>query len=354
MKCPKCGYLGFETTDRCRNCGYDFSLTPPPASAELRLRTAEPGGPFADLELRHEEEGEAASLDAFETTIDEPDLSDTRDPLELSEPSPLDRLVGVDPEPVETPAPAEEPAAPGRRDSRDQAARDRIHSAVAARVPDFPTDTPAPPPADPDELPLFPPPAGNPLAVRRATVEAPRARRTTTRPARMEMPPLPLSPDVETPAPSGTVGRAPRKADAPIIDASAGARLAAALVDLALLATIDIVVLWLTLRIVGLETTWEDLATLRPIPMTAFFVLLGFLYVAGFTLGGGQTIGKMAAGIRVIGDDGRGVDVSGAVVRGAGCVLSVLLLGLLFVPALLSADRRAPYDRVAGTRVVKA
>ena len=26
MKCSKCGYLGFETGDRCRNCGYQFSL----------------------------------------------------------------------------------------------------------------------------------------------------------------------------------------------------------------------------------------------------------------------------------------------------------------------------------------
>jgi len=26
MKCPKCDYLGFETGNRCRNCGYDFSL----------------------------------------------------------------------------------------------------------------------------------------------------------------------------------------------------------------------------------------------------------------------------------------------------------------------------------------
>ena len=27
MKCPKCGYLGFESGDRCRNCGYEFSLS---------------------------------------------------------------------------------------------------------------------------------------------------------------------------------------------------------------------------------------------------------------------------------------------------------------------------------------
>ena len=37
MKCPKCGYLGFETTDRCRNCQYDFSLTPFAADPELTL-----------------------------------------------------------------------------------------------------------------------------------------------------------------------------------------------------------------------------------------------------------------------------------------------------------------------------
>ena len=53
MKCPKCGYLGFETSDRCRNCGYDFSLAVSvDAPAELPLRSAEdPGAPLADLHL---------------------------------------------------------------------------------------------------------------------------------------------------------------------------------------------------------------------------------------------------------------------------------------------------------------
>src|SRR5215467_6220015 len=27
MKCPKCGYVGFEDLGRCRHCGYDFSLS---------------------------------------------------------------------------------------------------------------------------------------------------------------------------------------------------------------------------------------------------------------------------------------------------------------------------------------
>ena len=31
MKCPKCAYLGFDTGERCRNCGYDFSLMTRPS-----------------------------------------------------------------------------------------------------------------------------------------------------------------------------------------------------------------------------------------------------------------------------------------------------------------------------------
>ena len=56
MKCPKCGYLGFETTDRCRNCGYDFSLAAPAPAVELPLRgVAAPDAPLVDLELREDE-----------------------------------------------------------------------------------------------------------------------------------------------------------------------------------------------------------------------------------------------------------------------------------------------------------
>ena len=36
MKCPKCDYLGFETGDRCKNCGYDFSLLAAPEPAARR------------------------------------------------------------------------------------------------------------------------------------------------------------------------------------------------------------------------------------------------------------------------------------------------------------------------------
>lgn len=47
MKCPKCDYLGFETGDRCKNCGYDFSLmaAPEPAMPDLPLREPAPAAP---------------------------------------------------------------------------------------------------------------------------------------------------------------------------------------------------------------------------------------------------------------------------------------------------------------------
>ena len=43
MKCPKCDYLGFETGDRCKNCGYDFSLAADtaPRDRDLPLREVE-------------------------------------------------------------------------------------------------------------------------------------------------------------------------------------------------------------------------------------------------------------------------------------------------------------------------
>src|SRR5579884_2152395 len=52
MKCPKCGYLGFDHVDRCRNCGYDFSLATDVPEAELPLRSKPPQtDTFPDLAL---------------------------------------------------------------------------------------------------------------------------------------------------------------------------------------------------------------------------------------------------------------------------------------------------------------
>src|SRR5262252_8304495 len=52
MKCSKCGYLGFESGDRCRNCGYEFSLAESYDLPDLTIRrdAAQPDEP-RDLAL---------------------------------------------------------------------------------------------------------------------------------------------------------------------------------------------------------------------------------------------------------------------------------------------------------------
>jgi len=312
MRCPKCGYLGFETTDRCRNCGYDFSLASPLSTSELPLRPTSDEGPLGDLDL-----ASPGSDDVLSSTDANASGFGRRVPRQ----------------PVPAPAVSAPPA------SAPTAAAPSEVGAVAAE--------------SADDLPLFAPrPAGTPLAVRRSGAEVPKARRTT-RPVRFEEPVLPLVSEApEAGDPPAVLSRGPRPA-APEA-ARPLARLVAALVDLALLGGIDLSVVWLTLRIAGLEATAEDLGTVQLVPMAAFFAVLAFLYLVGFTLGGGQTIGKMVTGIRVTGDDGRGVDLTGAVVRALGCLVSVLTLGVLYIPAFLSAGRRAVHDRLAGTRVVNA
>ncbi len=309
MKCPKCGYLGFETTDRCRNCQYDFSLTPFPTESELTLHGAEdqreaPG----DFELPAlERPGDSAAAPRFD----------------------LDRLFG-DPATDEVPPAALPPAAAMR------ASEPRVSTADSA----LPFD----------DAPLVPPPAARtPLAVRRSTPEFPRNRPRTTRPVRTDS--LKLE---SAPSKSNEVAAASAETVASLMAMpSRGVRIGAGLIDLVLLVGIDAAVLFLTLRITGLQNTLEDLRVLPPVPFVGFLAILAFGYVAAFTVAGGQTIGKMALSLRVIGDDGRPLDAAGGMLRALGCMLVPITLGLSFLPALLASDHRALHDRLAGTRVVQ-
>lgn len=315
MKCPKCGYLGFEATDRCRNCGYDFSLATPlstPSSsspaAELPLRASRPETSMVDLALRTDDDDDGPLMGLAEPSM----------------PAPPVRTV---------PAFAKSTARP---------------NVAVVRAPE-PGPAPEPEPEPADDLPLFAPrPAGTPLAVRRTT-DVPKSRRTT-RPIRVEPAELPWVDDDSSAPESEAVTRHAR-VTSPVL-AGPVARLGGALIDASILLAIDAVVVALTLRLAGLPFTLTDAARLRPVPLVAFFLVMAFLYLVGFTLAGGQTIGKMATGIRVTGDDGRGVDLTGAVVRAVVGIASFLTLGLLFAPALVTAERRSVHDRLAGTRVV--
>ena len=153
MKCPKCGYLGFETTDRCRNCGYDFSLAAPATTAELPLREPSTKRRWPTWPCATGRQPTASTVSLHEREAAGFGRAERR---------------RVTPPPL----PAT-PAGPARRPGNRR--------------------LPAPIEDSAEDLPLFAPrPAGTPLAVRRQGHEVPKARRTTTRPVRQNAPALPL------------------------------------------------------------------------------------------------------------------------------------------------------------------
>ena len=346
MKCPKCGYLGFETSDRCRNCGYDFSLSVAvEPSAELPLQPRDgAAGPLADLSL-----GEPAELSG-------------RPAAGLD----LDRLIGVSAEP-EAPL-VSRPAAPTR--STPPVERLRPESPLASAAPSAPAivDRPsaeageategelplfAHPGHDADDVPLItaPRPVRPPLSVRRATPDVPRGRSRTRVTPRRDDPSLELDPVSGDPASGDTAPASPRLAT-DLRSARVFHRATALLVDTVLLGAINAGVLYFTLAIAGMQV--NEVRTLPVIPLIAFLLILDGGYLIAFTTAGGQTIGKMLTGIRVMGDDGRRVDTAGAVLRTVGCLVTVMSLGIGYLPVFFSADGRALHDRIAGTRVVES
>ena len=75
-------------------------------------------------------------------------------------------------------------------------------------------------------------------------------------------------------------------------------------------------------------------------------------YFIVFVGGCGQTPGKMLLLITVVRWDGAPAGYGRALVRWVGYWVAMLPLGLGFVPAFFTADRRGLHDWMAGTRVV--
>ena len=292
MKCPKCSYIGFEATDRCRNCGYDFTLAredhPTPV---LALRSGEADGPLTDLALR--------------ATPAAPRSSSARAPLDL------DRVIGE-------PQGSDLPLFDG--DAREPA--DELASPAAA-----PRRAPARRPA---------PDSGRPRRPRE-TDEGSAATLDLPLPEAREAAPVA---DARASAPRVELGPAPP-----------GPRVLAALLDTLLLASIDVLVVYFTVRLVGLALAeWTALPLL---PLAAFVLLLNGGYLVAFTIAGGQTIGKMAFGLRVVPESDGYLSLGRAVVRAFGAIASACCLGAGLLPALLQEGGRSIPDRLADTRVIR-
>jgi uncharacterized RDD family membrane protein YckC len=298
MKCPMCDYIGFEAADRCRNCGYEFPrATSEPQVADLAIVDRGPEGALQDIPMRH-------GVVAARSAPREPDIDKVLQNL--------DRVIGEN---------------------------------RSADLPLFGEDAP-------ELAPLMDGTAAprRPLSVRRTTPDPARLKPKPVRhhaqaPQALELP-LPSADDSQDlPA---------RRAEPPLEAPTAAPpllRMLAAALDLALLGAIDIVVVYFTLRMCGLTTA--EIGVLPIVPLGAFFLLVNGGYLAAFTAAGGQTIGKMAFGLKVVGHADLPVSGGLAVVRALGCVASVASLGLGFLPALLAEGGRAFEDRLADTRVVR-
>lgn len=326
MKCPKCNYLGFERVDRCRNCGYDFSLSNQVPEPDFTIRRdTERTIAADDLPLAHLPGNWKTEQRMTDVGAD------------------LDRLFGAA-EPDPAPKAAMEMAMPPARGAAPQASRAVLREELPLFGPPIPDDEPLITKASPPRP---------PLAVRRATSEVPRLRAE----APLRTPAFDLAPEANYSPPTPIRLLADRlAADTSSYqqtqDAGVGRRLFAVLVDLFILAVIDAVVIYFTMQLCYL--TIADLGILPKGPLVAFMLVQNGGYLVAFTAGG-QTLGKMMAGIRVVQSDPSGsLDVGRAFLRTLMWVILAVPAGLGFLTALFSPDHRGLHDRFAGTRVVRA
>ena len=301
MKCPKCGYLGFEAVERCRNCGYEFSLTvgsAGPADLTLHAGRQNDPQPLVDLALV-----DAATADLLGEPVHAAPYGSTTDTLV-----------------------PELPLFTGRNDD------------------DTPLITRASAPRPP-------------LAVRRATPEVPRLRQES-RGSTLDLPLAGLELQAPGVPASGTAASRPAETHTlpdvfagDVEAASLAARAGAAAVDLTVLAAIDAIVVYFTMQISGL--TWQDAAIIPKAPLMAFLLLQNVSYFVAFTAGG-QTLGKMLTGIKIISSSGTAPDLTQSLRRTMVWLLLAVPAGLGLLTTLFDPERRGLHDRLADTRVVRA
>lgn len=341
MKCPKCHYLSFEPSPRCRNCGFDLGI----ADVEMAIRPAEapetpdaPGAPAADLELH---------------------------PKRRMAPRRPPKTIGLIHPARDSEAPRPSAMALEEVPLRIEPDPTALSSAPAPQFPSSRT-SPVPQMQTPGELPLFVKgllsgPSRPPLSVRRAAPELVRPRPAAPTPPR---PPGPFDADLmedlrrmenEEKGRSGSAPRAPAPVEAvPAGEVGRMTRLAALGADWAILAALNTVILWASLRVA--EARVQDLTVQAIVPLATFLVLVGFTYFLMFTVGNGQTPGKMVLHIRVVDatvPDAQPPSPIQALNRTLLAAASGVLLGVGFIPALGEGGVAAP-DRFTQTRTVRA
>ncbi|MGF1664763.1 MAG: RDD family protein [Acidimicrobiia bacterium] len=119
---------------------------------------------------------------------------------------------------------------------------------------------------------------------------------------------------------------------------------------------LDLLVIGVTLLMLGLVgINTVDTDSLLMLGLLSFAILLvPFSYVVGSeTLNGGRTLGKMAAGIKVVRTSGAPVGFGSAVVRGLFAPIDFLVGGVGIVSMFVSKRSQRIGDIAAGTVVVR-
>jgi uncharacterized RDD family membrane protein YckC len=300
MKCSKCGYLGFNSSDRCRNCGYEFALAQAYDLPDLVIR-------------RDDDEQQGFDDYALTGAGTAPKSDGLRAELE----SDFRRVTAA--------GPASAVMAEPRPAIR------QAQSAMPLFAPDIDDDTPLITKASAPRA---------PLAVRRSTPEVARLRSAAARTASLD---LGLEPEFRATAAE------PRAFHE---DAGVTRRVLAGAVDSIILLAIDAAVVYFTMQICGVGI--GEFGLLPKGPLLVFLVAQNVGYLVAFTAGG-QTLGKMAAGIEVIPEaTGATLDLGCALKRTVMWLVLAFPAGLGLLSALVDGEHRGLHDRVAGTRVVRA
>ena len=143
-------------------------------------------------------------------------------------------------------------------------------------------------------------------------------------------------------------------------------RAVAVAIDLAIIATITVVVSWASLSL--LEYVAIDIRNCPPIDShagkgailclalqwtgIAISVSFPWIYALFFWTVTGQTPGKAVMGVRIVRLDGRPMTLWTSIVRWFGYSISLVSAGLGFLLALSDNRRQALHDKFAGTCVI--
>jgi uncharacterized RDD family membrane protein YckC len=326
VSCPACGESFSSGQDRCSSCGAflggpsEGSLAPLPSMTTPTARAKEPPG----RELPGTRKKERTWKDEVRDRMRHRRQSRDGGSLPL-----FDQEDVAEPEPEATPPEPNAPP-PSAMESRD------VDEAVTT-------------PFAEGELQDLPLNASEP-ATDAAEMPAPQPMPVSAR--RMHPPPIEAEEAIDDVVDEDWVELPPRAPEArpPERPALPRERLQAAAIDLGLLVTLWVVVVYFASR-----AAHVPLSSLRPAwPwLVGYVAFLGLVYSSYFTGTTGQTLGKMVLGLRVLDASSRPPGYLRSFLRAAVGAIGILAAGLGQLPMLFDPARRGVHDRLLRTRVVK-